>query len=192
MKTPSFKIPLLAMGLITSAAGSVHAQSETRASASDAESRALQHVMQTNEIAASLAPIKSAEDLKGYMAKTSAAESPLNYLSPPARNRFLSSLRFNEKGITSFSYVDLEAELTPSQIYKLLSLFGIQRTAPLMKSARVVNDADRMIIGLPDVRRCDASHESSQSPSGCDHEGYRCEGRGTCMQTMSAICTSNC
>ncbi|GLQ89131.1 hypothetical protein [Dyella flagellata] len=137
-----------------------YAQSEVKPSLSEVESRAVNQVTHADEIAARLAPIKSIKDLTAYMARTSAADSLLNLLSPAAKNRFLSSLQFNEKGITSFSYADLEAELTPSQIYELLSLFGIQRTVPLMKGARVVDDTDRMIMANPIKHQCTGAHAS--------------------------------
>ena len=70
------------------------------------------------------APIHSAALLKEYLAKEDAS-SRLNLLSPAAKKRFFELLRFNERGMTSFTYSDIEAELSASQAYRLLSLLGM-------------------------------------------------------------------
>lgn len=44
---------------------------------------------------------------------------------------------FSDKGLASFSYAELEAELTPTQIYEIMSLFGLQRLVPMMSGARI-------------------------------------------------------
>lgn len=194
MKASKMKASVLLIGMfVGSASSSVYAQSSAETSVSKVEVNASRYVMQSNEIAARLAPIKSTEDLNAYIARTPAANSPLSYLSPAAKSRFLSGLQFNEKGVASFSYADLEAELTPSQIYEILSLFGVQRTVPLMKGARVVNETDRLIMGARNapLGQCNGASMPGLTP-GCDHEGYRCVGHGSCAQSMSMICTSNC
>lgn len=70
--------------------------------------------------------IRSRNDLDAYLRTTAGAGSPINRLSPRARARFLSSLTFNQKGLTGFRYDDLRAELMPSQISHILRLFGLQ------------------------------------------------------------------
>lgn len=65
-------------------------------------------------------------------------QSPLGRLSQPALRRFLASLQFNESGLTTFRYTELEAELTPTQIYQVLALFGQQHQTPKLKHARRV------------------------------------------------------
>jgi hypothetical protein len=59
-------------------------------------------------------------------------DSPINALSPGARERFLISLRFNEGGLASFDPSDVADELTDEQIHALLSSFGthVLRYAP--------------------------------------------------------------
>ncbi|RUL70969.1 hypothetical protein [Dyella choica] len=164
MKASWIKIPLLVSVLVAwSSNFSAYARSNANASIAQEKLCAANKVTQTNEIAARLAPIKSIKDLNAYIARTPAADSPLDYLSPEAKNRFISSLQFNGKGITSFSYADLEAELTPSQIYKLLSLFGMQRTVPFMKGARVVDDTDKMIMAVPMGDPCGGGRGTGQS-----------------------------
>ncbi len=53
-----------------------------------------------------------------------AATSPLNALSPGARERFLYSLRFHSQGLGGADGSDLADELSDPQIHAVLSLFG--------------------------------------------------------------------
>lgn len=93
--------------------------------------------MLNEDIALSLAPIRSQAELQSYLRTTPKSTSPLERLSPAAKKRFLASLSFNENGITGFSYDDLESELTASQIYQVLSLFGAQHITSQLGGARV-------------------------------------------------------
>ncbi|WP_332604830.1 hypothetical protein [Acinetobacter sp. ESBL14] len=92
-----------------------------------------------------IAPIKSLDELNAYMRNTPKAKNPIEKLSKNGKARFLSSLRFNDKGLTSFGHLDLEAELSASEIYQILSLFGVQE---LISTSKLVikNDLDRMVI----------------------------------------------
>lgn len=53
-----------------------------------------------------------------------AADSPLNALSPGARERFLMSLAFDANGVSALDASDLMDELTQEQIREVLALFG--------------------------------------------------------------------
>jgi hypothetical protein len=147
---------------------------------------------QNNEIVSRLAPIQSAADLQQYQIDHARIGSPLDRLSPPAKRRFLSSLTFSDKGLASFSYADLQDELTPSQIYQVLSLFGVQRTASFARYARIETDTDRMILEAASVAPQNCTIHSPLAGGGCDHQGYRCIERATCAPAMQMICTSNC
>ncbi|HEX4013516.1 MAG TPA: hypothetical protein VHX17_06455 [Candidatus Cybelea sp.] len=57
--------------------------------------------------------------------------SPLRYLTPAARARFLASLRFNDRGVTTFRYDDLQ-RLPAPRTREVLALFGLQRDASLI------------------------------------------------------------
>lgn len=151
-----------------------------------------QQDLQNNEIVSRLAPIQSAADLQQYQVDHARIGSPLDRLSPSAKQRFLSSLTFSDKGLASFSYADLQDELTPSQIYQVLTLFGVQRTASFARHARIETDTDRMILGAPSVAPQTCTINSTLAGAGCDHEGYRCIERATCALAMQMICTSNC
>lgn len=126
-----------------------------------------------------LAPIKSANDLAAYL-KAAGPESPFMGLTPGARERFIGSLVFNENGLVSFQYGDLSRELTASQAYRLLSLFGAQRTTYRL-GARVESEADAAV-----------SQRSSIPKLRADHTDYKCTGRANCYASMLYICMSGC
>jgi hypothetical protein len=128
--------------------------------------------------------IHSSDDLNAYL--KSAARSPLDRLSPAARQRFLDSLVFGAGGLGSYNYSDLEAELSVSEIHDILSLFGVERTTSMITGARVISDRDRELLSpkAPDGQLYQISFE--------DHEGYACVGRADCEKTQNHICTSNC
>lgn len=128
-----------------------------------------------------LSPVHSQLELGTYL--QSAKASPLDWLSPAAKRRFLASLTFNETGLTGFDYSDLRAELTATQIYQVLAIFGAQRVVPLIKGAHTETDVDRLLMSAP---------ERTSSPPMDDHEGYRCEGAHTCGSAPSRICMSGC
>ena len=149
-------------------------------------------------LAQSLATVKSEINVVDELKKPS---SPLNLLSDDAKHEFLSSLSFNEKGITSFNYKVLEGELTPTEIYRVLSLFGMQRLVPMFKHARIVSESDYLLMNRPENTNMhgpsgnefSTSDFGSTAPElGADHQGYKCSSRATCSRSLSEICTSNC
>lgn len=82
--------------------------------------------------AATAAPIRSRADLDAHLSDH-AADSPLNALSPGARERFLYSLKFDPRaGLIAASGVDVADELTEEQIRAVFELFGpeVARHAP--------------------------------------------------------------
>lgn len=122
--------------------------------------------------------IRSQAELRSYISASTKSGSPIDALSPAARSRFLSSITFNNNGITGFSYRDLQSELTASQVYKVLSLFGVQRDTALV-GARIATSNDRAY--------------SSVSPNTVpDYPNYYCEKHGTCAPYAGDICTGNC
>lgn len=137
------------------------------------------------ELAFLLAPIKTREDLDRYLEElrqNPEARSPLHLLSPGARDRFLNSLVFTETGLGGYYYGDLQAQLTASQIYRLLSLFGAQHTTARIRGARIESRADQLIMD---------QIESNMLPP-ADYENYECVSRATCGPRTNYICTSNC
>ena len=73
-------------------------------------------------------PIRSRADLEQHL-RVHATDSPMNALSPGARERFLYSLRFGSQGLSSASGVDLGDELTQPQILAIMELFGPEAVA---------------------------------------------------------------
>ncbi len=114
--------------------------------------------------------IRTQATLNEYLQTTPRGASPLDALSPAGRARFLSSLTFSPKGVSTFRYDDLQAELSPHQVFEILALFGLQRDAPLITP----NACPRDGIG------------------NADHCNYECAARGTCAPASKLICTGNC
>ncbi|MDM5182110.1 hypothetical protein PO883_33610, partial [Massilia sp. DJPM01] len=111
--------------------------------------------MQISALASHMATITSSAQLTRYMKMTPPQENLLSVLSEAARKRFLESLTFNEKGITGYRYAELESELTPTKIAKILSLFGSQANTTLFKKAVVKTEKDqRLLAGETPVLMC--------------------------------------
>lgn len=124
------------------------------------------------------APIKHEADLLRYLEEMP-AQSPLRTLSEDALSSFIASLRFNEKGLTSLSTIELERELTLTQAHDVLGLFGKQRAAaklPIPEANSQEEDLRRRM-----QLRCDDHHD-----------GFACAGPGTCKTSSSSICTPSC
>lgn len=142
--------------------------------------------MLNQDVSLRLAPIKSNAALEQHLRKAGAS-SPIAALSGPAKRRFISSLKFNERGITSFSYGDLQSELTASQIYQIMSLFGAQHTVALMRNVRVQDAVDEQIM------RPLVDPPGPTCPSQpCDYESYECIKTATCSYNINTICMRNC
>ena len=71
-------------------------------------------------------PITSRAALDAYQRDTPPANSPLSWLTPGARRRFLDSLVYREHDLGGMNLGDLRYELTREQAYTLLRLFGAQ------------------------------------------------------------------
>ena len=129
-----------------------------------------------------VAPIKSDAELRSYLASPQFHSSPLKHLSGWGRERFINSLAFNENGLTSFRYEDLRAELTVTQIYHVLSLFGAQSLTPLIRGAKSTTAMDFSIMGIGDT-----------GPGMYrDYPDYACKAKATCTRSYGDICMSSC
>lgn len=124
-----------------------------------------------------LAPIKSTQGLIELAEKA----SPLDALSEMARQTFIESVVFGEKGVGSYDYEVLERELTVTQAYKVLSLIGAQYTLSYLTGLKIETKLDEMLI---------SSKQAQALPGG--FKGYKCESPGTCGIALTKICTSNC
>ncbi|UPG92808.1 hypothetical protein [Luteibacter aegosomatissinici] len=128
------------------------------------------------------APIHSEDDLYRYTTLTPKAQSPLSLLSPQGQKRFLSSLKFNDNGLVGFNYADLRNELTPVQIYQVLSLFGAQRLAAVVAGPKTGPTEADSALGL--VKPAEGV--------GDDYEGYACLHPHTCSKSINDICMRGC
>lgn len=125
-----------------------------------------------------LAAVKSRKDIDLLIAKSDARTAPLLKLSNQARGNFLSSLKFNEKGLTEFDLGALR-EMSPTDAYLVLSLFGLQGGAGEVSRTHEATDTDAMINSMP-KRMAEFLID------------YRCQERATCSHEDSKACTSNC
>jgi hypothetical protein len=126
------------------------------------------------------APIRSAIGLASYLGEN--PSSPLNRMSAESKRSFVESLVFSEKGLASYRYAELRAELTPVEIEKVLGLFGEDGNAVLTPTPGSVSSYDGIL-----------EPGTTMDPGGsADHEGYKCESAGTCVKATNYICTSNC
>lgn len=144
------------------------------------------------DVDSQFARVKSFEQLEAYLDAGSPAESPFLHLTEDGLKRFIDSLVFTEKGLASFDALVLETELTSSQAYSLLALFGLQRLAPYLKNARVESDLDKKVRGLEGlmVPSGAAIDESVDCPV---LERARCRPPATCVSAVAAWCvTCNC
>ncbi|WP_052234898.1 hypothetical protein [Alteromonas macleodii] len=143
-----------------------------------------------------LAPVKTTQDLF----EIASQGSPLDALSPDAKQRFIDSVVFTSKGVGSYHYQDLEAELTPTQIYKILSMIGSQHNISLFSNARIESDADILLLLSPKPSKDDHSNDDFTTQGGSaigigddgGHKGYWCSSRATCSERQGSICTLNC
>lgn len=176
---------VIGLGILLGNPANVHAAQFGDSAAEDVAVRFSNNYNEQQKIMRKNAPVHSNALLAAHLMKAKDSGSPLNLLSPTARARFVDSLKFNEGGVTSFYYADIESELTSSQAYELLSLFGLQSMLQYMPKIRISSDEDLDImraygggtIGLP-------------LPD--DHNDYWCTSRGTCSRNVGSICTSNC
>lgn len=92
------------------------------------------------------APIRDREDLEAWLpAAGSMPASPLAPLSAGGRRRLLASLVFRDGYWIGIDTADLEAELTLSQAYRVLALFGFQGAIVDMPETRIETAEDRTV-----------------------------------------------
>jgi len=137
------------------------------------------------DISVMLAPIRSKATLQEYLA-THQKNSPFAALSPGAKRRFVQSLRFSEKGLSGYEYGDLQHELTVTQIYKLLSLFGVETSASAIPGLKAKSKSDELILLRGKLNQTTLRMAT-------DYPGYICGGKASCVKDERAICIgANC
>ena len=140
----------------------------------DANSRALMQ----REIAGRLARIKSEADLQSYLEANRTIPTPLDLLSPGAKRRFIDSLVFTRNGLGSFTYADIRNELTLSEAYQVLSLFGREATAASIRGIRIESEEDHLIS------------RAAAGLRNTDYMDYWCRTTSTCTRKLEDICVA--
>lgn len=131
------------------------------------------------DLAYQTAPIKSQAQLKTYL--QSGGWTPLSALSNGAQQRFLLSLVFTERGLASFDTYDLRTELTATQVYKILALFGAQHTTKSIPGLQIRDATDAAIVDQGRGRIYPST----------DYYNYKCSPPATCAYNMQTICIGN-
>lgn len=164
--------------LLTSPIVKKHTEQQVKLAAIHAKEQFSEQVEFQHQIVWQMAKVKTKDDLEQLLL----SDSPLDLLSPAAKERFVDSIVFREKGLGGFYSDDIVAELTPSQAYRILSLFGAQHVLPKLRGMRIESKVDAMLAAPGPV-----------SIYKDNFYGYKCESPGTCKKTSSNyICTSNC
>jgi hypothetical protein len=126
------------------------------------------------------APVHNKAQLAEFLASSKATNSPLKYLSPEARDRFVGSLKINDQvGLRSFYYVDIEKELSASQAYELLSIFGGQGALETLSGLRGESPADKAVL---------LAYGSKSPALRVYDEDTICNGDGTCSHMRGYVC----
>ncbi len=138
------------------------------------------------------AVIKSANHLERYLSAFGEDNTPFAALSTASRNELYKSLTFSDLGLSGFNYKLLEAELTPTQIHSLLSLFGLQHLTKVHKFARIVSTDDAALMGINQSKS--GWYDDVDSVNNGGHKGYACNQyqRATCYESPKNICTDRC
>lgn len=140
-----------------------------------------QQILQ-REVARELAPVKSMADLYAALPHKSPQTDAVNRLSAKGRASFLASLTFNGNGLTGFNYRAIEDELSVSEAYQVLSLFGAQHII-------------HQLPGLAVKTKADALLRQTAPPAGLavlDYQHHWCSTPHTCTRRDDNICMSAC
>lgn len=124
------------------------------------------------------APIQSYSDLYDHIRALPDNGSPFNRMSEATLAAFLDSLVITEKGLGSFSPAPLQAELTPNEIYEVLSLFGAQRLTYALGNMGTESTLGRNL----------ASEKTDVGANSCLIDHHKCELPATCVSFFGAIC----
>ncbi|WP_159097558.1 hypothetical protein [Stenotrophomonas sp. SAU14A_NAIMI4_5] len=134
------------------------------------------------------APINSFEQLDDHM-NALKLDSPMVALSQSARERFIAGLQFGSQGLASYDYEPITSELTAAQAYRLLSLFGAQRTLSLLPGLKIESASDREVMNSSDA---EFSRKGGPVHDIIDYPGFACVRRATCTVSPHSICMASC
>jgi len=200
VKEYNMKIKSFSSALLLTCSLSVLADNQSFKDDSNIEKNELiKAISHQKQVAWAIAPITTI-DLLNEVAKK---KSALDLLSPLAKERFINSIVFRENGLGGFYYGDLEAELTPTQIHRILSMFGAQHTVSKYTNARIETEEDVLLLSSPNysLESISLKNKTNQAhtmgyarPPGLfdDHKNYSCSEPSTCRDEQGAICMSSC
>lgn len=158
--------------------------------------------------------VRSHKELENYFLMVSSSENPFLIMEENARKEFISSLDFNEKGLTSYNYLYLTENLTASQISKILLVFGIRQDLKTLGEIKTLTLKDKNMIkkssnsttciewggggigGIGGIGGGGGGGGFAPPPpppptEPRDYVGYKCF-HASCVPTARFICTNNC
>lgn len=171
---------------------------------------------QTQQVANALAPIKSKTQFDQYIKLTPRNVSPLAVLNATNQQKFVSSVTFNESGVTGFNYDVLAKNSSSKQAAAILKLIGMQHLASagqvkLSGPGGTVAPMDYYdddwenwdpIFGPKDGQNCwfwcepdkpyPGTPNEPPKSSDTDYLNYVCQSRATCMPQQGWVCTKYC
>lgn len=134
------------------------------------------------ELALLIAPIRSRSGLADYLERHRGASTPFDALSPRARQRFIESLTFGTNGLSSFSRLEIESQLSVTEAYRLLALFGAQHLTSRLVGLRRSGPGDTAIM--------ESGQDEIEEIGGM--ADYRCNpDRQVCEPRAGSICMAD-
>jgi hypothetical protein len=178
---------LILIALSTASVGSAYAEPAQFRSDTTPGTQSIE----IDRLASSAALIQSRSDLETYLSGN--PDSAIHRLSHGGRATFLASLVLTEKGLGSFNARSLEDELTPTQIYEVLSLFGLGELVSQFKNARIETSHDERLLSIGAATKDDAATQCLTCGPCPAIYNYRCSPPATCKPQYQNYCvTCNC
>lgn len=139
--------------------------------------------------------IKTEDDLVSHLAAAEWTGSPLDALSDDAKRRFIGDLVFGNGGVASFNSAVLTSELTPTESYSILALFGLQDAVVHMRHKKVETSLDAALNrscgagggGFWGIERA-APGAVGVSAACTEYVVGKCDGVGTCRHRTGYTC----
>lgn len=114
------------------------------------------------------------------------AASLLFKLSIQTIAAFVKSLTFNERGLTGLNHRILEAELTPTEIYRTISMFGMPRLTYLIPGAHAATALNIKIVNVGAVYKASARRRQCFSDVQCGMLDHAVQ-RVMCSKILSVL-----
>jgi len=130
--------------------------------------------------------INSFDELNRYLRLADLEKSPLRHFSEDGLAKFVDSATFTELGLASFDTSAIADELTPTQAYGALALFGVDAAIAQLDFGVVQSDADKRLL--------DHFAEGGAGAKNCPLiNNKQCVTPASCAPKTSWVCiTCNC